>query len=211
MKNEIQKMISDEKEICLGRMDVCFQNYIEKEFADVLTKIVEAIHLSKKEKVVLSIPRPESGKLRMQQDKILEKYYYQVFTRYAEELGRWSEKTCKEEILYATNRIMSSLLNMALMQKLNQTRRINSPLLEPLVWIMMKSNELVSCFPNYDLMYKAFNCHIVIPMELGAAFRIYVFPEIKTDIKVYLSYLRKKISESFDKFEEEFDSCFLSD
>lgn len=202
IKNEIKKIISGEKEICLQKMDVYFQNYIEKEFEDALIKIIEEIQLTKKEKAVLSMPRSELGKIKKHQDEILEKYYYQVFPQYAKKLESWCLKTYQEVLSYAAKEIESSLLKMVFVQELDQTVQIN-PLNEILIMIMRTSNELVSCFPNYAQMYKAFNCHILSPMELGTAFKIYICPEIKTDIKIYLSDLRKKTSESFDKLEEE--------
>lgn len=200
MKNRIHKFITTEKEICISRLNKRFQNYIENELATALTKIVKKQSpLTMKEKAVLSLPRVSDGKIRRSQDEILKKYSELIFPKYEEGFKEWCSSILQEALQETETRLHNSLAFLTSIPDLEnkiQQRNIG------INYILLEPPTVVSYISDYDLRYEAFHFHIVSRMELTAAFNIYIYPQIRVSVNVYLTHLLQKIGSFFDSLEK---------
>ncbi len=200
MKDRIHRFIASEKEICLRRLEEQFKNYTENDFAVILTKIAEKqVKLSMKEKAVLSLPRVGDGSLKISQDEILEKYFDLIFPKYEQEFRKWCQKIIQDAEKNIETRIFTTLPLLISIPDLEEKVRLRC--MEIVIYTIAPPEQICR-IPNYESLYKAFHFHILSHLDITSAFKLYVCPEMISDIFAFQMLVSQEIGKAFDKFEK---------
>ncbi len=200
MKGRVHKFIATEKEICLSGLNKRFQNYIEYNLDADLTKIVKKQpSLTMKEKAILSLPRANEGKLRRSQDEILRKYAELIFPKFEEGIKEWCSSVLQEAFQETETRLHNSLAFLTSIPDLEDKLRQRNL---GIVYIWLEPQFSHTTIFDCDPLYKPFHFHIVSRMELTAAFNLYVSPQVKMSVNVYLTHLLQEIGKFFDSLEK---------